>query len=105
MGKASIAFLAGLAGGAFVMSSPASAQSICAPHKEVIERLEGKYKEAQAGIGLAANGDGVVQLYVSESGSWTVLVTQPTGLTCLVAGGQSWEIITPNHIDANEDLS
>ncbi|MDJ0685812.1 MAG: hypothetical protein QNJ84_14025 [Alphaproteobacteria bacterium] len=93
-----------LAGAALLMSSPSTAQSICGPHEDIIKKLETTYKETEAGVGLATGG-GVVQLYVSEGGSWTVLVTRPNGVTCLVAGGQNWEIVEPRFLDVKEKFS
>ena len=93
-----------LAGVALLMSSPAVAQRICGPHEDIIKRLETGYKETQAGVGLAAGG-GVVQLYVSEAGSWTVLVTRPGGVTCLLAGGENWEIVEPRFLDVEGKVS
>ena len=29
----------------------------------------------------------------AESGSWTITVTMPTGMTCLMASGQSYEAL------------
>ena len=39
---------------------------------------------------MAGNG-GVIELYTSEKGSWTLLLTQPTGVSCLIAAGDNWE--------------
>ncbi len=80
---------------------PANAQSMCGPHEEMIKNLAGKYKEVRAGLGLAGDGN-VVELYVGEDGSWTVLVTKPIGLTCMVAAGQDWQIMAPQFVEAGE---
>jgi hypothetical protein len=29
-------------------------------------------------------------LFVSEKGSWTVVVSQPNGPSCILASGESW---------------
>jgi hypothetical protein len=42
-------------------------------------------------MGLGAN-NAVVEVFASDaSGSWTITVTMPNGLTCLVASGQAFE--------------
>ena len=69
----------------------AQAASHCAPRAQVIDRLATKYGETRQSIGLGAN-NGVMELFASDaSGSWTITVTMPNGLTCLVASGQAFE--------------
>ena len=44
-------------------------------------------------MGLANNG-GVLEILVSQSSeSWTIIVTMPNGVSCLVAAGESWEML------------
>lgn len=73
-------------------ASSASAQTVCGPHEEIIKRLETGYKEARTGFGIAGNG-GLVELFVSEKGTWTFLFTRPDGVTCLMAAGGDWEMM------------
>lgn len=73
-------------------SLPASAQTVCGPHEEIVKRLETGYKEARSGFGIAGNG-GLVELFVSAKGTWTFLFTRPDGVTCLMAAGGEWEMI------------
>ncbi|WP_170415023.1 hypothetical protein [Ruegeria atlantica] len=64
----------------------------CAPRDEVIKRLTESYGETRQGLGIARQG-AVMELYASEqSGSWTITVTLPDGITCLVASGQAYEM-------------
>lgn len=72
----------------------AQARNNCAPRDAVIERLAEGYGETRQSIGLGAN-NAVVEVFASdETGSWTITVTAPGGLTCLVASGQSFEAVT-----------
>ena len=65
----------------------------CAPRQIVLERLATKYGETRQSIGLGAN-NAVVEMFASiETGTWTITVTTPQGLTCLVASGQSFETL------------
>lgn len=79
-----------------LIGSPVFAQSSnCAPRDKVVERLEGKYSEGVHARGLAANGT-VVEVWGSkESETWTVTATAPSGLTCLIASGESFETLEP----------
>lgn len=81
----------------FLLSFPAQAQSVCGDRDKIISSLETLYQEKPSAIGMSGGG-GVVELFVSEKGSWTLLLTQPTGVSCLVAAGEHWEQLpdTPN---------
>ena len=76
------------------VQSSASAQSVCASHAEVMKQLGSAYSEAQVAIGLASNG-GVVEVFSTDDGSsWTIVMTMPTGMSCVVASGEAWEQTT-----------
>ncbi|NOD92741.1 hypothetical protein GS636_08090 [Ruegeria sp. HKCCD4884] len=63
----------------------------CAPREDVLTRLHETYGETRRGLGLARQG-AVMELFASsESGSWTITVTLPNGVTCLVTSGQAYE--------------
>ena len=65
----------------------------CAPRDVVLERLADGYGETRQSIGLGAN-DAVVEVFASdETGTWTITVTTASGVTCLVASGQSFETL------------
>lgn len=71
---------------------PALAQGQnCGVRTAVVERLATKYGESRQSIGMAPQGR-VVEVFASlETGTWTITVTMPNGVTCLVASGQSFE--------------
>lgn len=62
----------------------------CAARKEIVARLAERYGETLQSVGLDRN-NAMLEVYASEAGSWTILVTNPEGLACLVASGQMWE--------------
>lgn len=65
----------------------------CGPRDAVVERLAEGYGESRQSMGLGAN-NAVVEVFASEeTGTWTITVTTPNGLTCLVASGQSFETL------------
>jgi len=69
----------------------ASAQPVCGSHNSVATNLEKSYSEAPVSMGMTLDG-GVVEVYSSPSeGTWTMVITQPTGLSCLIAAGKDWE--------------
>lgn len=63
----------------------------CAPREDVVKRLAEAYGETRRGIGIARQG-AVMEVYASDqTGSWTIMVTLPDGMTCLIATGQAYE--------------
>jgi hypothetical protein len=65
----------------------------CAPRESVVDRLAEGYGETRQSMGLGAN-NAVIEVFASaETGTWTITVTTPNGLTCLVASGQSFETL------------
>ncbi len=79
---------------ALALVHDASAQMVCGSHAELLKQLAEKHQEVPIGIGLSANG-AVVELLISADGTWTLLVTQPRGPTCLMGTGQDWQSISP----------
>ena len=71
-------------------SSPAQAQTMCGERRAVVENLDQTYSEAPVSIGLASNG-AVIEVLASPSGSFTIILTQPNGLSCVMAAGENWE--------------
>jgi hypothetical protein len=78
--------------GALALTPPADAEGRpCADRATVIERLESRYGEVRQAMGLN-RGNAVVEVFASaETGTWTILVTTPNGVSCLIASGDLWE--------------
>lgn len=74
------------------LSSHADAQrSIpCAARSDMIGLLKDRYKEAPRALGMIASR-GVMEVYVSEEGTWSILMTSAKGKTCIIAAGKNWE--------------
>ena len=94
-------------GAALVASTDAIAQSNqgrnCAPRDAVVERLNTRYGESRQSIGIGSNNS-VVEVFASEeTGSWTITITRPGGLTCLVASGQAFEEVAEALPTRDED--
>lgn len=79
--------------GLFPATPAAVAQSApqCAKRPQVVDILAQKYGETRRSVGIAANNT-VMEVYASdETGAWTIAVTLPDGVTCLMASGQGFE--------------
>lgn len=68
----------------------------CGERSATIKHLAEKYSEHPAGLGLTASG-GALELHVSDSGSWTILLTTPNGTACIVASGENWQSIAQKY--------
>lgn len=73
----------------------------CFPLDTVVKQLADRHGETRQSTGLSANGH-VFEVFANEeTGTWTLTVTYPVGLTCLIATGQSFEnldeILPPEH--------
>ena len=79
---------------AFGIGSTASAQGQnCGARGAVIDTLAERYGESRQSIGMAPEGR-VVEVFASlETGTWTITVTLPNGMTCLVASGDAFEVL------------
>lgn len=73
-------------------ATPAAAQTrgACLPHQTAVSKLEQGYGEQRVGLGIGPSGGAVYELYVADTGTWTILVTRPNGLSCIAASGDSW---------------
>ena len=78
---------------------PALAQepSACGKRSDLLEKLSTNFDESPVAMGLTSGGK-VIEVVASESGSWTIIVTLPDGVSCGVAAGMSWEKVGPTSI-------
>ncbi len=76
-------------------ASATQAQSVCMPRQNVIEQLGKQYSEAPIARGLASSG-GMVEVFSSPDGeTWTLLLTSPQGISCMMSEGQAWMAVQP----------
>jgi hypothetical protein len=78
-------------------ASPALAIS-CADRDRVVERLQTKFSESLTvgGLQKTQNALSVMEIWASyETGTYTVLLTNPNGITCIVAAGTDFFEATP----------
>ncbi len=88
--------LLALTAGAFLTIgvNAASAQQNCAPRAIVVDRLVEAFGESRQSIGMGPHGR-VFEVFASlETGTWTIVITLPSGVTCLVASGDAYENLT-----------
>jgi hypothetical protein len=81
---------------AAVLPTTIQAQAACAERDMVVEKLEGRYGEAFAGGGLQSSSSVFEVWFSEEKGTWTILMTRPNGLSCIMASGTNWREAGPS---------
>jgi len=77
------------------LSSASARQSVCGKRADILKQLSIRYSEAPVAMGLSSTGSMVELLSSRAGGSWTVIMTMPSGVSCLVAAGENWETVQP----------
>ena len=75
----------------------------CGNRSSIVDQLERIYRETQRSVGVAGNN--VVEVWASDSCvmvsgrnfcySWTILLSNPNGVTCVLESGDAYQ--TKNH--------
>jgi hypothetical protein len=68
----------------------AGEEDVCGKRDDIVSRLESGYQEFNSAMGMSTNGS-LIELFTSDKGTWTLMLTQPDGVSCLIAAGQNWE--------------
>jgi hypothetical protein len=82
--------------GAVVVSSlfagAASASDVpaCGPRPQLVQAMKQMFDEQPRATGLISTNE-LFELFVSPQGTWTILVTNPHGVSCIAAAGDNWE--------------
>ena len=80
----------------FAAGTSASAQGACGNRADFVTQLGNRYAEAPIALCLTGNGD-LVQVFAAANGAtWTITVTRPDGLSCMITEGESWENLSPS---------
>ena len=65
----------------------------CLPYPEMRKALQGNYSENPVAFGVHADGR-LMQVFASDAGdTWTVVMTSPQGISCIVADGNDWYVL------------
>lgn len=82
-----------LALAATLFASPVLAQGNCGEYKKIVERLDNIYGE-YLGVRGVNNEGNLVEVFVSEKGTWTALLVYVNPpLACITGTGNGWEFI------------
>lgn len=66
----------------------------CAPRNELVGQLGQQFRENQKAVGTLGD-KAIMEVFVSQSGTWTILATDTAGTSCIIAAGKSWDEAAP----------
>jgi hypothetical protein len=75
------------------MSVNMLAMEMCGERNQVLAELDQQFREKPMAVGQV-DGSAVVEILVSESGTWTILATGTDGKSCIVSAGEGFESTT-----------
>ncbi len=77
-----------------IIAHPHSAASqtmlSCAGRSDVVKFLDRNFTEKLTAVGLI-NQNSVLEVYAAKSGTWTLVVTDVHGISCILLSGDSWD--------------
>lgn len=79
-----------VAGFLLAASAPAIAAPQCHDRETVLAIMAKKYAEVPVAVGVSNSGGLVEVLAAGDGGTWSIIVTSPKGMSCLVAAGEGW---------------
>ncbi len=95
-----IAAAASLGAGALIATAEAQMQpelgaeampgTVCGSRNEMVKALHDQFREEAQAVGVV-DKDAVIEVFVSHTGTWTILATGTDGNSCLVASGDGWD--------------
>ena len=69
-----------------------SATAFCDKRQFITQSLTQDYKKGPVSMGVSNTGS-VIEIFASENGSWTMVLTKPDGMSCMIAVGSNWETL------------
>ena len=82
-----------------IFSAIGATAGMCGTRDAFVKALANKYHEAPASAAMSRQMDGsiiVVEVLKSKNGeTWSILVTNPEGKTCIIGAGQNWVDVVP----------
>lgn len=80
-------------------AASAQQQAQCQERSRLMELLANKYQERPVAMGVTHTG-GLIEVLTDNKGrNWTIIITTPQGLSCLIAAGEGWRGIPANPKD------
>jgi hypothetical protein len=75
--------------GSLAFSTAPVLANACAPHDDFSKHLAMNYQEKIGGVGVANDGS-LFEIFVSDKGTWSLLITNGKKISCIAAAGEMW---------------
>jgi len=69
----------------------ASNTGLCLETNSMRNMLAAKFKETPMALGVLRSRKGIMELYSSKSGTWTIVISLTVGMSCVLASGYGFE--------------
>ena len=87
----SLSLVAALAAVSLVsIAGIAEAAPQCGNHDKIVDVLGNKFKETRRVMGVV-NAKAVMEIFMSPQGTWTIVITDTSGLSCITTSGEEWQ--------------
>jgi len=77
-------------------TSNAFSQNVCAKRPELIKRLQDNYQELPSAKAIINNNE-IIEVFISTSGSWTIIISNRSGRSCVASTGRDWVYVNSNN--------
>jgi hypothetical protein len=71
-------------------SETLSQMNTCAARTEIVQKLADQFKEAPQAVGVV-DKSAVLEVFVSDTGTWTIIATGTDGNSCILSAGEGWQ--------------
>ncbi|MGQ0663010.1 MAG: hypothetical protein ACT4P2_05385 [Pseudomonadota bacterium] len=78
----------------FASTGPVAAELVCGPRANLVAWFAENFKEVPVSVGLTEGGT-LLEVLASPTGTWTMLLSFPSGQACVVETGEAWENVGP----------
>jgi hypothetical protein len=85
--------LAGIATGPPLAQEPPGMYLSCMPTEELASFLREQFEEMPTARGVSDDGLLVTMFAAKAAGTWTIAMTDPSGVSCIVAAGTGFELM------------
>ena len=72
------------------IAGKAEATPQCGNHDKIVDVLGNKFKESRRVMGVV-NSKAVMEIFMSPQGTWTMVITDTSGMSCITAAGEEWQ--------------
>jgi hypothetical protein len=80
-------------GGRALITAAGAQANPCAYKIQMEGLFKKKYQEVTVASGVARGGQTIIEIYVSPSGTFTIIESRADGIACFLATGTDWQAL------------